>query len=301
MPISFDPMTREAATNLIRLALNEDLEKHGDLTSLSTISAETTATVNVVSRQDGIVCGTPLIPMVFEQMGEDVSTEIRISDGNTAQPGSLLTSITGKVRALLAGERTMLNFLCHLSGVASRTAEFVRQVHGTKALILDTRKTLPGYRQLHKYAVRCGGGTNHRMGLYDGILIKDNHLAARGRRDVASAVADARAFSTAKGLKIPIEIEVDTLEQLKDALREHPEIVLLDNMTPELLAEAVQLRNHLASATRLEASGGITLTTVRAIAESGVDRISVGGLTHSAPSLDLGFDWPWDADSAASN
>ncbi len=169
----------------------------------------------------------------------------------------------------------------------------MKLVQGTKAVILDTRKTLPGYRLLQKYAVRCGGGTNHRMGLYDGILIKDNHLAARGESSCAAAVADARKYMERFDRKAKIEIEVDSLEQLRDALNATPEIVLLDNMSPALMREAVEIRDATSSSTLLEASGGVSLETVRAIAESGVDRISVGSLTHSSPALDLGFDWPW--------
>ena len=209
------------------------------------------------------------------------------------QRGTVLASITGPVRSLLTGERTVLNLMTHLSGIASRTAQFVEQVRGTRAVILDTRKTLPGYRLLQKYAVRCGGGTNHRMGLYDGILIKDNHLAARGESSCAAAVADARRFMLSIDAKATIEIEVDSLKQLRDALQERPEIVLLDNMSVEMLRDAVRIRDENAPQTRLEASGGVTLQTVRAIAETGVERISVGSLTHSSPALDLGFDWPW--------
>lgn len=296
MPVSFDPITRDAAAHLISLALAEDLEVHGDLTSLATIPHDQMASVNLVSREAGIVSGLPLISLVFEQMKADVEIDLPINDGDSIAAGSVLATISGPVRTLLTGERTMLNFLGHLCGIATYTAKFVERLHGTKAVLLDTRKTLPGYRLLHKYAVRCGGGTNHRMGLYDGILIKDNHLAARGEQQVASAVAAARSYCAAHKLKVPIEIEVDTLDQLRDALREHPEIVLLDNMSPAMMAEAVSIRDQAAPNTRLEASGGITLETVQAVAESGVDRISVGGLTHSAPALDLGLDWPWKAD-----
>ncbi len=293
MAVTFDAATASAADSLIRMALAEDLDERGDLTSLSTIPADMSATVNLVSRQNGIVCGTPLIQRVFRELQTDAQVDINCQDGSTIVPGSLIAVISGPVRSLLTAERTVLNFMIHLSGVATRTAAFVEQVRGTKAVVLDTRKTLPGYRLLHKYAVRCGGGTNHRIGLYDGILIKDNHLAARGDQQVAAAVRDARSYMAENGLRLPVEIEVDTIVQLRDALQVLPEIVLLDNMEPELLKQAVHLRNQMAPETRLEASGGVTLETVRAIAESGVERISVGSLTHSAPALDLGFDWPW--------
>jgi nicotinate-nucleotide pyrophosphorylase (carboxylating) len=193
----------------------------------------------------------------------------------------------------LEGERTALNFLTHLSGVATLTRKFVDAVAGTKAVIIDTRKTLPGWRRLEKYAVRCGGGTNHRMGLADGCLIKDNHLAAwraaKANHTIAEAVNEARKHVPKN---IPIEVEVDTFEQLTDALSGNPDIVLLDNMDAPALRECVKLRNRLANGVLLEASGGIRLANVAEIAASGVDRISVGGLTHSAPALDLAFDWP---------
>lgn len=318
-----DPVTRASAVDLIRIALAEDLGERGDLTSDSTIEESRQATVNIVSRQPGVLCGGPLIATVFDELqrrrsqnqqsGEKSSsvtsqarnsatekqetpefkTRLRSHDGDTLEPGQVIASVSGPVRLLLAGERTILNFLIHLSGIASRTALFVEKTHGTRAVILDTRKTLPGYRLLHKYAVRCGGGTNHRMGLFDGILIKDNHLAARTDRDVSTAVADARRHLQGLKVHIPIEIEVDTLEQLQDALRESPEIVLLDNMTPDLLSKAIAIRDEQAPETKLEASGGINLDNVRQIAQTGVDRISIGGLTHSSPALDLGFDWAW--------
>lgn len=293
MAIVFDSATQQSADHLIELGLQEDLRERGDLTCQSTISEDLVASVNIVSRQTGVLSGLVVIPAVFKRLPGDVTWTLHLQDGDRVSRGSLVATISGPVRSLLIGERTVLNFLTHLSGIASRTAEFVRAIEGTKAVILDTRKTLPGYRLLQKYAVRCGGGTNHRMGLYDGVLIKDNHLAARGDASCASAVADARSFLKAQHLPPVVEIEVDSLEQLRDALAQQPDIVLLDNMAPSQLVEAVAIRNQESPATRLEASGGVTLETVRAIAETGVDRISIGGLTHSSPALDLGFDWPW--------
>jgi nicotinate-nucleotide pyrophosphorylase (carboxylating) len=288
-----DQESANAAMTLARMSFQEDLRDVGDVTCLSTIPADLQATVQIVSRESGVVSGLPLIPIVFRELGSEITAEIPIHDGDRIQRGTVLARLSGPVRALLTGERTILNFMTHLSGIASRTALFVDAIVGTRACILDTRKTLPGYRALQKYAVRCGGGRNHRMGLYDGVLIKDNHLAARGDSACASAVADARHYMIASGRNTSIEIEVDTLEQLLDALKEKPEIVLLDNMTPDQLRKAVALRDQHGPTTLLEASGGITLQTVRDIAETGVERISVGGLTHSSPSLDLGFDWPW--------
>ncbi len=294
MTIEFNFECQSAARRLVKLALEEDLGDVGDLTSLSTIPSDLNATVNIVSRQSGVACGLAVLPIVFEELSAALTVEYQIDDGDTVSEQTLIASLIGPVRALLTGERTVLNFMTLLSGIASRTAEFVAEVQHTKAIILDTRKTFPGYRLLQKYAVRCGGGTNHRMGLYDGILIKDNHIAARCDSTCAAAVADARRYAIAHHVNPKIEIEVDSLQQLQDALRELPEIVLLDNMTPAMLKQAVAIRDASAScSTLLEASGGVTLQTVRAIAESGVDRISIGSLTHSSPAMDIGFDWPW--------
>ncbi|MCA9033927.1 MAG: carboxylating nicotinate-nucleotide diphosphorylase [Planctomycetaceae bacterium] len=293
MVVVFDEATRSSAQRLVGMALDEDLRDVGDITSLSTIAADLSASVNIVARESGVISGGAIVPIVLEQLNAAVEVRIDVPDGDAVQPGTVIASLSGNVRSLLTAERTILNFMIHLSGVASRTAQFVREVNGTKAVILDTRKTFPGYRLLHKYAVRCGGGHNHRMGLFDGILIKDNHLAARGDRNVGSAVAAARTFLASRGDSIPIEIEVDTLDQLRFALAEHPEIVLLDNMSIQQLEESIRLRDQLSASTLLEASGGISLETVGAIARTGVDRISIGGLTHSATALDLGFDWPW--------
>ena len=294
MTIEFNFECQSAARRLVKLAVEEDLRDIGDLTSLSTIPADLTATVNIVSRQSGVACGLAVLPIVFAELSVAVTVENQIHDGDAVSERTLIASLTGPVQALLTGERTVLNFMTLLSGIASRTALFVAEVQHTKAVILDTRKTFPGYRLLQKYAVRCGGGTNHRMGLYDGILIKDNHIAARGDSTCAAAVADARCYAIAHQVNPKIEIEVDSLQQLQDALRESPEIVLLDNMSPAMLKQAVAIRDASASCTTLlEASGGVTLQTVRAIAESGVDRISIGSLTHSSPAMDIGFDWPW--------
>ncbi len=294
MTIEFNFECQSAARRLVKLAVEEDLRDIGDLTSLSTIPADLTATVNIVSRQSGVACGLAVLPIVFAELSVAVTVENQIHDGDAVSERTLIASLTGPVQALLTGERTVLNFMTLLSGIASRTALFVAEVQHTKAVILDTRKTFPGYRLLQKYAVRCGGGTNHRMGLYDGILIKDNHIAARGDSTCAAAVADARCYAIAHQVNPKIEIEVDSLQQLQDALRESPEIVLLDNMSPAMLKQAVAIRDASASCmTLLEASGGVTLQTVRAIAESGVDRISIGSLTHSSPAMDIGFDWPW--------
>lgn len=214
-----------------------------------------------------------------------------LADGTAVERGSRLAVVSGSLRSILAAERTALNFLQRLSGVATLTHKYVAAVSGTKAKVLDTRKTTPGWRLLEKYAVRCGGGTNHRVGLYDAILIKDNHIAGLG--DPATAVRRsvelARAYPGNAGL--PVEVEVDSVSQLLQVLPVQPEIVLLDNMPPALLRECVAKRNELSPATLLEASGGVNLTTIRGIADTGVDRISVGALTHSATALDVALDY----------
>lgn len=296
---TFTAAAAESADQLIHMALKEDLDQAGDLTSLATVPANAAATVNIVARENGFLAGGLLVSRVYEALAgmqnedADVGVRLLIEDGRPLVPGDVIASVTGPIRMLLTGERIALNFLIHLSGIASRTAEFVKLVEGSNAAILDTRKTLPAYRHLHKYAVLCGGGTNHRMGLYDGMLIKDNHLAARGNSSVADAVQSAREFLSKNCPGLPVEVEVDTIDQLQDALRAKPEIVLLDNMKPSQLQQAVKLRDEVSADTLLEASGGVNRETVGCIAGTGVDRISIGGLTHSAPALDIGYDWPW--------
>ncbi|MCR9198143.1 MAG: carboxylating nicotinate-nucleotide diphosphorylase [Planctomycetaceae bacterium] len=298
-PPVFSAAASDSAQALIQMALAEDLSDAGDLTSLATVPADVSATVNIVARDAGRLAGGVLIEQVYSALDhrnrQETSVEVRVNipDGSLLSSGDVIASVSGPIRALLTGERTALNFLIHLSGIATRTAEFVRLVEGSNAVILDTRKTLPAYRHLHKYAVLCGGGTNHRMGLYDGMLIKDNHLAARGNQAVADAVQSARDFLSQHAPGLPVEVEVDTLAQLKDALAANPEIVLLDNMKTTELQQAIRLRDEHSPDTLLEASGGVNTETVGCIAGTGVDRISIGGLTHSAPALDIGYDWPW--------
>jgi nicotinate-nucleotide pyrophosphorylase (carboxylating) len=216
--------------------------------------------------------------------------ELKLTDGQRGEKGTELARVSGGVRTLLAAERTALNFLQHLSGIATLTRRYVDAVAGLPVQILDTRKTTPGWRLLAKYAVRCGGGHNHRMGLHDGVLIKDNHLApfGSGPDAITKAVQAARAKV---GHTVPLEIEVDTLEQLDAALAVRPDIVLLDNMTLDQMREAVRRRNAVAPEVKLEASGGVNLESIRGIAETGVDSISVGALTHSAPALDIALDY----------
>ncbi|MCA9080300.1 MAG: carboxylating nicotinate-nucleotide diphosphorylase [Planctomycetaceae bacterium] len=287
------PTTEELndAQRLIQQALAEDLREAGDITSQALIPAEEQGSVRIVSRQQGVLAGLPFAELVYAALGDTVQFERHVEDGSRLHPGTAVATITGSVRALLTGERTALNLLTLLSGNASLTAQFVDAVAGTNAKILDTRKTLPGLRLLQKYAIRCGGGANHRIGLFDAVLIKDNHLGAwKAARHgtLADAVRHCRAQVSAG---IIVEIEVDTLDQFRDAIQGAPDIVLLDNMTCEQLSQAVELRAELGPKVELEASGGVHLQTVAGIAATGVDRISIGALTHSAPALDLGFDW----------
>ncbi len=286
-----DTNWQTAAQELIRLALREDLSNHGDVTTAVLIPANQVACVQIVSRAAGVLAGLPVARLVLDRIDPAVTFDQQAHDGDTLAAGQAVAALSGKLRSLLIGERTCLNFLTHLSGVATLTRRFVDAVAGTRAGIYDTRKTLPGWRSLEKHAVVAGGGKNHRMGLYDMVLIKDNHLAgwqADGVRTIAGAVRTARAKSP-QGL--PIEVEVDTLEQLLDALDGKPDIVLLDNMTIDGLRRAVRLRDERAPEVELEASGGVSLATVAEIARTGVERISVGALTHSPPALDLAFDW----------
>jgi len=234
------------------------------------------------------------VALVLSAVDRKLASEPLVEEGAGVEAGTKLIRVEGPMRSLLTAERTALNFLQHLSGVASITRRFVDAIAGIPCQILDTRKTIPGWRLLEKYAVRCGGGHNHRMGLYDAILIKDNHLAPRGGglKAITSAVQSARTFLEPQKLRPPrfVEIEVEDLGQLDTALAAAPDIVLLDNMTPDDMHEAVRRRNAVARGVLLEASGGVTLQTVRPIAETGVDRISVGALTHSAPALDIALD-----------
>jgi nicotinate-nucleotide pyrophosphorylase (carboxylating) len=286
--IPFSPAEASAAKVLIALAFAEDLDERGDLTCQALIQPERQATVTVVARQSGILAGEPVGRLVMQHLDPAIQWAAQKTDGERVAPGTVIAELTGPLAHLLVGERTMLNFMTHLSGIATLTGQFVEAVAGTKARILDTRKTLPGWRRLQKYAVRCGGGTNHRMGLYDGVLIKDNHLAAWTE---LSSIAGAIEAAKQKWPSVPVELEVDSIDQFREALASSPDIVLLDNMPPAMMAEAVALRNGQAPRVLLEASGGVNLANVAEIARTGVDRISIGALTHSAPVLDLALDW----------
>lgn len=293
----WDEKLEGALRSLLELAVFEDIESRGDLTSRALIPDSAEGAAVVRGRKKGIVAGLAAIPSVLKAVDSRLSWEPEIVDGRELNPGMNFGTICGPVRGLLQAERILLNLLGRLSGIASLTGDYVAAISGTKANIYDTRKTLLGERRLEKYAVRCGGGRNHRTGLFDAVLIKDNHLAfgLEGRKFTpADAVKKAREFLQNEFPDRPlpiIEIEVDDLEQLKLVLPEKPDIVLLDNMGPEMLKKAVAIRAELNPGTELEASGGINLETVRAIAETGIERISVGALTHSAVALDVGLDW----------
>jgi nicotinate-nucleotide pyrophosphorylase (carboxylating) len=266
--------------DLIKAAIAEDLQGGVDVTSVSTISVDSTSTADFTARKSGVLAGIEMVKAVLEEVGlTEITAKKR--DGENINAGDVLLTVSGNTRALLLAERTALNFVGHLSGIATETSKWVSAVVGTKCLVRDTRKTTPGYRQLEKYAVRMGGGTNHRMSLSDAALIKDNHIAAAG--GVSEAFTAVRtAYPNA-----PIEIEVDTLDQLREVLPLKPDLILLDNMSPALCAEAVSIVN---GATKLEASGGISLENAKAYADSGVDYIAIGALTHSAVVLDIGLD-----------
>ncbi|MDQ0332913.1 nicotinate-nucleotide pyrophosphorylase (carboxylating) [Mesorhizobium sp. YL-MeA3-2017] len=267
---------------LVRAALLEDLGRAGDLTTDAIVPADAIATMVLATRQPGVIAGLDVATLAFELI--DPRTEITVvyPDGSSLSGGDVIATVRGPARALLTAERSALNFLCHLSGIATQTAAVVEAVRDHKAKIVCTRKTTPGLRALEKYAVRAGGGTNHRFGLDDAVLIKDNHIAIAG--DIRTAVKRAR---TAAGHMVKIEVEVDTLDQLDMALAANVDAVLLDNMSVEQLTEAVAMVGGRAIT---EASGRVTAQTARAIAATGVDLISVGWITHSAPILDIGLD-----------
>ncbi len=274
-PLLLDP--------IVRHALEEDLGRAGDITSELTIPAETQATARLMARRSGTIAGLVAAQATFRLVDPALSFEVNAPDGSTVQAGTLLATITGPARALLGGERVALNFAGHLSGIATATRALADAVVGTKARIVCTRKTTPGLRLLEKYAVRCGGGFNHRFGLDDAVLIKDNHLVAAG--GIRPAIERVRA---GLGHMAKLELEVDRLDQLEEALALGVDTILLDNMPPETLRKAVAMTGGRAT---LEASGNVTFATVRAIAETGVDYISAGSITHSAPNLDLGLDF----------
>ncbi len=270
----------EAAKPLIDLALAEDVGK-GDVTTVATVPEGKEGRAVIIAKAYGIVCGLPIMAEVFRQVDEAIRLTHLASDGEPVAPGDVVAALSGPLRGILTAERTALNFLTHLSGIATLTARFVDVVAPYRAVILDTRKTTPGWRILEKYAVRCGGGRNHRMGLYDMVLIKDNHIAACG--SLAEAVRRVRAA----GISLPIEVEVRTLAELEEALSLGVDRILLDNMDIPTLRKAIA---RAKGKVELEASGGVGLENAAEIAACGVDYISIGALTHSAPALDFSLE-----------
>jgi len=276
-------LPRYLVEQAVATALEEDLGGVGDITTNAIIPPDAQGDASIIVRKPGVIAGLDLAAASFKSLDPDVRFTRIVEDGSKVETGATIARIAGKTRALLTGERTALNFFGRLSGIATLTAGYVAAVEGTHAKIVETRKTTPGLRALEKYAVRCGGGTNHRFGLYDAVLVKDNHIAAAG--GLAEAL---NAVRTAVGHLVKIEVEVDTLDQLENVLRFPIDAVLLDNMDAGTLKRAIAL---VKGRVITEASGGVTLESVREIAKTGVDLISVGALTHSARSLDSSLEW----------
>ncbi len=296
--LTWDSTLEDDLRQLMRLAVREDLARGQDWTTVALIGPDAQGRAAMSSRELGVVAGLRALPIIIDEMQADIDVELLMSDGDELAAGSTVAEFSGNARDLLTCERPMLNLVNRLSGIATLTREYVRRIAGTRARIYDTRKTTPGWRRLEKYAVRCGGGHNHRTGLFDAILIKDNHLALAAEEHLAPADAVRRVRCFVEELDaqfiakdLLVEVEIDRLEWLDDVLAAGPEIVLLDNMTPDQLRAAAIHRDRIAPKIELEASGGVSLGTIHEIAQTGVDRISVGALTHSARSLDLGLDW----------
>ncbi|WP_020468307.1 carboxylating nicotinate-nucleotide diphosphorylase [Zavarzinella formosa] len=295
---TFSKAEQASALHLIDLALLEDFGDLGDITSVATIPEKLEGKAAFAARTEGVLAGLAVAEAVARRIDPRLKFEGKLADGDRLTKGAVIATIAGPMRGLLAVERTALNFLQRLSGVATLTQQFVDTVGNPKTHLLDTRKTTPGWRLLEKYAVRCGGGRNHRIGLYDAILIKDNHLAAIREAETHGSTEDFWKVFAGRLAKIRadypgvvLEVEVDSLEQFDRLLPLKPDIILLDNMTNDQLRTAVATRNRLDPAVQLEASGGVSLETIRGIADTGVDRISVGAMTHSAKALDIGLDY----------
>jgi len=296
--IEWDATLEDDLRQLVRLAVREDLDRQYDWTTVALVEPDARGKAAVITRQAGVVAGMRCLPIVIDEMHADLRIEAEAADGQEVEADTVLAKLAGAARDILTCERPLLNLLARLSGIATLTRQYVRQIEGTSARVYDTRKTAPGWRRLEKYAVRCGGGCNHRTGLFDAILIKDNHLALAGELGIspADALRRARDFlarldSQYANKAMLVEIEIQRLDQLDDVLAAEPDIVLLDNMSPSELRQAVSRRNSIRPQIELEASGGVSLETVRQIALTGIERISVGGLTHSAPWLNMALEW----------
>jgi nicotinate-nucleotide pyrophosphorylase (carboxylating) len=293
MPATVGGFDEKALAALIELARREDLGDGGDVTSALAVDPAAVGEGAVVARKDGVLAGVPVAQRVLAAYDKRLAAAWRFADGAEVKIGDWIGVIRGPLQALLAAERVVLNFLSRLSGIATATRAYVRRIGRAKAVIVDTRKTAPGWRSLEKYAVRCGGGVNHRMGLYDMVLLKDNHRARLGAADLGGLVRQVRGRV---GPAMPIEVEVDSMDQFAAVLEAGANIIMLDNMSMEEMRTAVGLRNGLYAGPLprplIEASGGITIENVAAVARTGVDRISVGAITHSAPILDIALDLP---------
>ncbi len=311
--LDWTDLVQEDCRQIVRLAVREDLDRGQDWTSLSLISAEATDVATVVAREQGVVAGLLASQLALQEMATDIVWSPHVQDGDAVVSGQPLASLAGSTRDILTTERIILNLLGKLSGIATLTRQYVDLTADSHAEIYDTRKTTPGWRRLEKYAVRCGGGHNHRTGLFDAILIKDNHLASAARQEVRTpdilgvsentsprcgpvvAVEKVREFMVANPRlavnEMVIEIEVESLDQLSELLPAAPDIILLDNMSIDQLRQAVALRDDVNDQVMLEASGGVNLANVSEIAATGIDRISVGALTHSACALNVALDW----------
>ena len=296
--LEWDATIEDDLRQIVRLAVREDLGRQQDWTTVSLVAPDAKGRGAVVARQPGVIAGMRAMPVVLDEMHADIGVKAHANDGDEVPAGTVVAELSGNARDMLTCERVLLNVVGRLSGIATLTRQYVREVEGTGARIYDTRKTIPGWRRLEKYAVRCGGGHNHRTGLFDAILIKDNHLALAAESELspAGAVRLAREFiqSLPAGTIDPtmqVEVEIDSIDQLDDVLRAGPDIVLLDNMRPEQLRSAVARRNEMAPDIELEASVGVSLDTIRDIAATGVERISSGALTHTVRWLDVALDW----------
>lgn len=299
--IAWDDTLSADWQRILEIAIQEDLATQGDWTTSALVPGDVLGMAAAVARQPGVIAGLPAVAVTLRAVDPRLRWIPERNDGELVSPGQRLGVIQGPAAGILKAERITLNFLGHLSGIATLTRRYVDAVAGTRARIYDTRKTTPGWRRLEKYAVRCGGGQNHRTGLFEAVLIKDNHLAVgvsagTVRYTPAESVQHARRYlsqhlSETAASSMIVEVEVDTLDQLAQVLPANPDIVLLDNMAPATLREAVAQRNAQFPSIELEASGGVNLNSIRSIAETGVDRISIGALTHSASALDIGLDW----------
>lgn len=275
------PLAKPELADFVARILEEDIGE-GDFTTLGTVPEGATLGVAMVAREPLVLAGLEIAAAIFKRLDPDISIKLEARDGERLEKGSRMMTLEGDARAILSAERAALNVVQHLSGIATLTHRYVKALEGTGTILLDTRKTIPGLRKLEKYATRTGGAQNHRLGLYDAILIKDNHIAAAG--GIRQAIRGAKALKK----NIPLEVECETLEQLKEALEEGVDLVLLDNMTFDQLRKAVKLAK---GKTRIEASGGVTLETIRAVAETGVEYISTGKITQSAPAVDIALDY----------